>query len=98
MATQKRSDVSMSEVKLALERSVDGADTARGAALAGLARLRAAKSTGFAREQARLTAKYGAQDERTLQVGQRAAVNQILVPQLDAEAARATIEAPASDP
>jgi hypothetical protein len=102
MATQKRgssgSNVSVGEVKFALERSLDGADAARGAALTGLARLRAAKSTGLQREQARLAAKYGAQDQRTLAVAERAAVNQVLVQQVSAEAVRATLEVPAADP
>ncbi len=99
MATQKRGiDVSLAEAKAALERSLDGADATRADALAGLARLRAAKAAGLKREQAALADRYGANDERTLAVTRRAAVNEALVRQVGAEAQRAAVAVPAPDP
>ncbi|MBX6322361.1 MAG: hypothetical protein IRY94_11080, partial [Rhodospirillaceae bacterium] len=99
MATQKRAiDVSLAEVKAALERGLDGADAARAGALEGLARLRAAKAAGLKREQAVLADRYGADDERTVAVTRRAAVNQTLVRQVAAEAQRAAVAVPAPDP
>lgn len=97
---KKRGDlnISLDEVRRALERSLDGADAARAKGLEGLHRVRAVKANALDREHARLTAKYGAEDERLGAVAQRVEVNRRLVEQVSAEAERAAIDPPAPDP
>jgi len=65
------------------------ADAARTDRLQALQRLPSAKAALLAREQARLTTKYGADDPRVQALAQQIGLNRVLVDHLGAEAARA---------
>ena len=74
------------------------ADAARVEGLESLQRLRTAKAAMLAREQARLTAKYGADHPRVQALAQQISVNRLLVAHVGAEAARAQIAPVDADP
>ena len=74
------------------------ADAARVEGLESLQRVRSAKAGLLAREQARLTAKYGADHPRVQALAQQISVNRLLVDHVGAEAARAQIAPVDADP
>jgi len=74
------------------------ADAARVEGLLALQRLRTAKTALLAREQARLTAKYGADHPRVQALAQQLAVNRLLVNHVGAEAGRAQVARADADP
>jgi hypothetical protein len=74
------------------------ADTGRVEGLEALRRLRTAKAAMLAREQARLTARYGANHPRVQALTQQITVNRLLVNHVGAEAGRARVAQVDADP
>jgi len=84
-------------ISQALDQSIAGADPARAVGLQDLHRVRAAKTTGMEREQARLSQKLGARDPRVLALNQRIESNRSFVRDLSIEIDHARTEAPVAD-
>jgi hypothetical protein len=74
------------------------ADTGRVEGLEALRRLRTAKAAMLAREQARLTAKYGANHPRVQALTQQITLNRLLVNHVGAEAGRVRVAQVDADP
>jgi hypothetical protein len=74
------------------------ADSGRVEGLEALRRLRTAKTAMLAREQVRLTAKYGANHPRVQALTQQITVNRLLVNHVGAEAGRAQVAQVDADP
>ncbi|MGH8583539.1 MAG: hypothetical protein ACREWG_12300 [Gammaproteobacteria bacterium] len=89
--------VPFTSITQALEQAIDGADPARAAGLQGLHRVRAAKTKGMEREQARLSQKFGARDPRVLALNQRIELNRGFVRDLAIEVDHAGTESPIAD-
>lgn len=98
MASQSETKrIPFSTISQALEQGIAGADPARAVGLQGLHRVRAAKTTGMEREQARLGQKLGARDPRVLALQQRIESNRDFVRDLAIEIDHARTEAPVAD-
>ena len=89
--------ITFSEIGNALAQNLGSVDGERAAALTGLARVRQAKATQLAREQARLTKKYGANDARVQTIAAQRATNAIVVANVEREALRAQTAMPTPD-
>jgi hypothetical protein len=87
-------DISTDEISRLLEQQLARFDPQRAQALSGLAGLRAARDTGYAREQQRLTLKYGANSPQVLALADKQSVNAGLRRDLAFETARAQTPAP----
>jgi hypothetical protein len=98
MASQSETKrIPFTAVAQTLEQSIDGADPARATGLQDLHRVRAAKTQGMEREQARLSQKLGARDPRVLALNQRIELNRGFVRDLAIEIDHARTEAPIAD-
>lgn len=86
--------ISLKEIDKQLQQGLDGTDTARAAALTGLARVRAAKQTGLQRERDRLAKTVPADDPELAALDRRLVLNKALVRQLDSAAGRAATTVP----
>jgi hypothetical protein len=98
MASQTETkQISFSSISEAVEQGIAGADPARAVGLLGLHRVRAAKTKGMEREQARLSKKLGPRDPRVLALNRNIELNRGLVRDLAVELDHAGIEAPIAD-
>jgi hypothetical protein len=80
-----------------LDTQLAGLDPQRAESYAGLQAVRTARAGGLAREQKRLTLKYGEDSPRVQAVVAKARINQGLLRDLDLERARAATETPTVD-
>lgn len=90
-------DISNETVTKTVESQLAGLDPQRGEAYAGLEKLRAAKATGYTREQKRLALKYGKDSARATALTQKTRINLGLQRDLNFERARAQSESPRVD-
>ncbi len=98
MASQTETKrVPFNAISQALEQAITGADPARATGLQDLHRVRAAKTKGMEREQARLGQKFGARDARVLALQQRIESDRGFVRDLAIEIDHARTEAPVAD-
>jgi len=93
----KAKDVSFEEITRELDRRIEGADTLRADKLDGLTAMRGVKESRLKREQARLTAKLGAEHPRVIEINDRLTMNTMMIRDLKLEASRARTEAPQVD-
>lgn len=98
MASQTETKrIPFNTISQALEQGIAGADPTRATGLQDLHRVRAAKTKGMEREQARLGQKLGARDPRVLALNQRIESNRGFVRDLAIEIDHARTEAPVAD-
>ncbi len=90
-------DIPNETVTKTVESQLAGLDPQRGEAYAGLEKLRAAKATGYTREQKRLALKYGKDSARATALTQKTRINLGLQRDLNFERARAQSESPRVD-
>ncbi|SRR6266540_142835 len=90
-------DVSTESVSKTVENQIASLDPQRAEALSGLQTVRAARATGYAREQKRLARKYGADSPRVSALADKVRFNNGLRRDLDFEVARAKTETPVAD-
>lgn len=90
-------DVSVEEITRTLDRGVAGADTLRADKLDGLTAMRLVKEKRLQREQARLTAKLGAEHPRVTEIDDHLTLNTMMIRDLKLESSRARTEVPQVD-
>lgn len=89
--------ITFGEIGTTLAQNLTSVDGERAAQLTGLARVRQAKATQLAREETRLTEKYGATDARVQAIAAQRATNAVIVTNVEREALRAQTPVPAPD-
>jgi hypothetical protein len=93
----KAKDVSFEEATRELDRGIAGADTLRADKLDGLTAMRVVKEKRLQREQARLTAKLGAEHPRVTEINDRLTMNTMMIRDLKLESSRARTDVPQVD-
>lgn len=97
----KRNDdtrrITFGEIANTLSQNLNSVDGRRAAELSGFARVRQAKAVQLAREEKRLTEKYGANDARVQAVAAQRATNAVIVADVEREAVRAQTPVPTPD-
>src|SRR5438128_12644604 len=89
--------ISPNDLEPVVTRDLNSADEVRATALDGLLTLRRAKAGALAREQSRLTAKYGANDPRVVQATARVTANEMVLQGVAVETERARTNIPTVD-
>lgn len=93
----KSKKVTLNDIEQTLDGGIAGADVQRAEHLRNFQRTREAKNNTYAREQARLTLKYGADHPRVTALTNKISINRGIIGEVEQERVRAAKPVPESD-